>query len=365
MAAPGRQDRGADSRNVLCLTNGMPPGVDPKYSAPRVGITTGDPAGIGPEVSLRAALHPDLRERCSVLLFGDVELLRGRASRLDLPFDFTPLREEDLATAATLPERGVIDVPADRGQITLGRGSPSSGEAAGRNIAACARCCLDGRLDAMVTAPLNKRFFNEAGYSFPGHTEFLAHLSGVSRFAMAFLTERLKVVLATIHLPLREAIARLSPELILEKLGTIAVEFPRFGLPCRRIAVAGLNPHAGESGLMGREEIDLIEPALELARARHGNVTIEGPVPADTLFHRAAQGEFDAVLALYHDQGLSPIKLLSFGEAVNVTLGLPFVRTSVDHGTAYGIAEKGFARADGMTSAIKWALRLCRLTVDE
>ncbi len=346
----------------------MRPRVGPPTASTLVGITTGDPAGIGPEVCLRAALHPELRGRCTLLLFGDIELLRARASRLGLPFDFRAVLESDLANGAVLPERGVIDIPAERGRITLGSGSPASGEAAGRNVAACAQCCLDGRLAAMVTAPLNKSFFHAAGYSYPGHTEFLAHLSGVSRFAMAFLTERLKVVLATIHLPLREAIARLSSELILEKLDTIATEFPRFGLPCHSIAVAGLNPHAGESGLMGREEIELIEPALERARARFRDIAIAGPVPADTLFHRALQGEFDVVLALYHDQGLSPIKLLGFGEAVNVTLGLPFVRTSVDHGTAYEIADKCCARAESMISAIKWAVRLCdnrRVTSDE
>jgi 4-hydroxythreonine-4-phosphate dehydrogenase len=257
-----------------------------------------------------------------------------------------------------LPERGIVDVPARRDRITLGCGSEASGQAAAQNIVECARACRDGRLDAMVTAPLNKRFFNEAGYPFPGHTEFLSHLSGVSRFAMAFLTERLKVVLVTIHIPLRAAIEGITRESILEKLEILIEEFPRLGLPCRKVAVAGLNPHAGEAGLMGREEIEQIEPALEQARRRYRDVIIEGPLPADTLFHRAAQGEFDAVLALYHDQGLAPIKLFGFGEAVNVTLGLPFIRTSVDHGTAYEIAGRGCARPDSMISAIRWALRL-------
>lgn len=329
-----------------------------QFASPRLGITTGDPAGIGPEVSLRAALDPELRDRCRLLLFGDAEILRSRAARLGISFDFDPISLEALHSRAALPERAFVDVPAPREQIIPGRGSRASGEAAARNIAACARACLSGCLDAMVTAPLNKRFFNEAGYPFPGHTEFLAHLSGASRFAMAFLCDRLKVVLATIHLPLRAAIDCITPEIIQEKLATIIEEFPRLGLPCRKIAVAGLNPHAGEAGLLGREEIEQIEPALAWARARFREVTIEGPVPADTLFYRAAQGEFDAVLALYHDQALAPIKLLAFGEAVNVTLGLPFVRTSVDHGTAYEIAEQGRARPESMISAIRWAIRL-------
>jgi 4-hydroxythreonine-4-phosphate dehydrogenase len=327
------------------------------FSPPEIGITTGDPAGVGPEISLRAALNPGL-PCCRLLLFGDEDMLRERASRLGLAWEFDRVAAEALAGTEPLPARGVVHIPALRERITLGQGSHASGEAAAGNIVACAQACLRGRLRAMVTAPLNKKYFNQAGYAFAGHTEFLAHLCGASRFAMAFLSENLKVVLATIHIPLQAAIAAISAPLILEKLDILLTEFPRLGLSCSRIAVAGLNPHAGEAGLMGREEIEHIEPALAQARARFPDIAIEGPVPADTLFHRAAQGEFDAVLALYHDQGLAPIKLLSFGEAVNVTLGLPFVRASVDHGTAYDIAEKGCARPDSMLSAIRWALRL-------
>lgn len=324
----------------------------------QIGITTGDPAGIGPEVSLRAALNLELAGSCRLLLFGDAEILRSQASSLGLPWGLDLVSKEALEGTGPLPRRGIVHIPARREHITIGRGSWASGEAAAQNIAACARACQNGRLHAMVTAPLNKRFFNEAGYHFPGHTEFLAHLSGVSRFAMAFLTERLKVVLVTIHMPLRAAIESITSASVIEKLEILLQEFPRLGLPCSRIAVAGLNPHAGESGLLGREEIEQIEPALAQARARYVDVVIEGPVPADTLFHRAAQGEFDAVVALYHDQGLAPIKLLGFGEAVNLTLGLPFIRTSVDHGTAYEIAGKGCARPESMLSAIRWALRL-------
>ena len=334
---------------------------DPAATHPlQLGITTGDPAGIGPEVSLLAAAEPQLRDRCRLILFGDAFILRSRADLLGLLWDFEPVTEADLHSGAQLPRRGIVDVPAHRAAIAPGQGSKAAGQAAAQNVLACAGACRSGCLDAMVTAPLNKKFFHEAGYSFPGHTEFLAHLSGVSRYAMAFLTDRLKIVLATIHLPLRAAIDSITPALLLEKIGIVLEEFPRLGLPCRKVAVAGLNPHAGEGGLQGREEIEQILPALAEARARHADAEIVGPVPADTLFYRAAQGEFDAVLALYPDQGLAPIKLLGFGEAVNVTLGLPFLRTSVDHGTAYEIAGKGLARPQGMISAIRWALRLRR-----
>jgi 4-hydroxythreonine-4-phosphate dehydrogenase len=257
-----------------------------------------------------------------------------------------------------LPVRSIVDVPA--GNICAGIGSKASGDAAARNIIACASACSKGRLDAIVTAPLNKKYFQEAGYIFPGHTEFLAHLSGASEIAMAFLTDRLKVVLATIHISIRDVVQTLTSDMIFKKLRIILTEFPRLGLPCNRVAVAGLNPHAGESGIMGAEDEEIIAPAVRRARGVFPHSTIDGPLPADTLFWRAYNGEFDVVLAMYHDQGLAPIKVVGFGESVNVTLGLPFVRTSVDHGTAFEIAAKGIARPDSMNAAIQWALRLCR-----
>lgn len=322
----------------------------------RLGITTGDPAGIGPEVSLRAALDKAVRNVCGLALFGDAEFLRAQAESLGLPFDFDVLSPEDFRRPEMLPSRCVVNIPA--GDIVPGQGSRASGDAAARNILECAAACKDGRLDAIVTAPISKKFLQAAGYSFPGHTEFLGHLAGAPEVAMAFLTERLKVVLATIHLPLRVAIDRITSELVFKKLEMLLREFPRLGLPCRNVAVAGLNPHAGEDGILGCEEKERIEPALDRSRGLHPEVAIHGPIPADTLFYRAVEGEFDVVLALLHDQGLSPIKLMGFGRAVNVTLGLPFVRTSVDHGTAYDIAGKGIARHDSMITAIQWALRL-------
>lgn len=331
----------------------------PKSPMPSLGITTGDPAGVGPEISLRAASDPSVRQSARFYLYGDSALLRERAVCLGLPFDLPSITPESLFNRQSLPEHAVVHVPARVSEIHLGSGSAASGEAAAHNIVECAHACLDGVLDAMVTAPLSKKHLNEAGFHYPGHTEFLAELGGSPEVAMAFLTERLKVVLATIHVPLRAVIDLITQETILTKLAIILRDFPRFGLPCRRVAVAGLNPHAGEDGLLGTEEIDRIRPALDQARIRYREVEIAGPLPADTLFYRAAQGEFDVVLALYHDQGLGPIKLMGFGEAVNVTLGLPFVRASVDHGTAFDIAGKGIARAESMISAIRWAIRLC------
>lgn len=329
---------------------------------PQLGITTGDPAGIGPEISLLAARERSLAGACRLVLFGDWNLLRSRSADLGIPFEFDHLTAADLASKpASIFDCCIVDIPA--GRIEAGIGSRASGEAAARNIIECASACQRGPLDAMVTAPLNKKHFQEAGYSFPGHTEFLAHLSGAPEIAMAFLTDRLKVVLATIHLSLQDVIKSLTSELVYRKLTILLTEFRRLGLPCSRVAVAGLNPHAGESGIMGVEEEDQILPAIEQARSAFPRSTIVGPLPADTLFYRAYNGEFDVVLAMHHDQGLAPIKLVGFGEAVNVTLGLPFIRTSVDHGTAYDIAGKGIARSDSMKSAIQWALRLSKARV--
>jgi 4-hydroxythreonine-4-phosphate dehydrogenase len=323
---------------------------------PRIGITTGDPAGIGPEISLRALREESVRNNCRIVLFGDRLLLRAQAESLGYAFDIPMISDLSGAT----PDCCVFDLPARRDEIRPGKGSKAAGAAAAQNIIACANACRAGLIDAMVTAPLNKTWLQQAGYAYSGHTEFLADLAGVPEVAMAFLTEKLKVVLATIHMPLKEAIQRITAPLIINKVSILIREFSRFGLPCARIAVAGMNPHAGEDGLLGTEEQDTIAPAVAEAGRLFPESRIEGPLPADTLFYRAVHGEFDAVLALFHDQGLGPIKLVGFGEAVNVTLGLPFIRTSVDHGTAFDIAGKGIARHQSMISAIRWALRLAR-----
>jgi len=323
---------------------------------PNLGIPTGDPAGIGPEISLRAAQEKILFNKCRLVLFGSYEILESRADSLGLPFKFDRLPLDTFPHEKHLPDRCIVDIPHE--EVHPGIGSKSSGLAAARNIIECHNACSRGQLGAMVTAPLHKKHFQEAGYPFPGHTEFLAHLSSIPQFAMGFLTEKLKVVLTTIHLPLQAVVERIRPDLIFEKLQLILTEFPRMGLLCEKVAVAGLNPHAGESGILGREETKYIEPAIRQARMAFPAVRIDGPLPADTLFWRAYNGEYDVVLAMYHDQGLGPIKLVGFGEAVNVTLGLPYIRTSVDHGTAFDIAGKGIARHDGMMSAIRWALRL-------
>ena len=282
----------------------------------RVAITVGDPAGIGPEIARKAADDPRVRDACKPVLYAPPP-----AS------DFTP---------------GVL--------------SAESGRAAYDVLCAAVRDAQAGTVDAIATAPVSKLAFARAGLPWKGHTDLLAHLTGSRRVAMMFWSSPLKVILATVHIPLAEVPRALTGSVLDETIDLAAEELPRFGLTRPRLALAGLNPHAGEEGVLGDEEQRVLGPAVERARAR--GITIAGPFPGDTIFVRASRGEFDAVIACYHDQGLIPVKLLAFGHSVNVTLGLPIVRTSVDHGTAFDIAGKNVADATSMIEATLLAATL-------
>jgi 4-hydroxythreonine-4-phosphate dehydrogenase len=282
---------------------------------PRVALTVGDPAGIGPEIAHKAAADSRVREACEPVLYG----------------------------------------PAN-GSFAPGVLSAEAGRAAYDAICAAVRDAQAGVVQAVATAPVNKLAFAHAGLPWKGHTDLLGHLTGSPRVAMMFWSEPLRVVLATIHLPLAQVPAALTRETVDGIIQLTARELPRFGFPHPRLALAGLNPHAGEDGLLGEEEARVLAPAVRAAV--EAGVSIAGPFPADTLFVRAVRGEFDAVIACYHDQGLIPVKLLAFGRAVNVTLGLPIVRTSVDHGTAFDIAYKGIAFTDSLRAACALAERL-------
>ena len=246
--------------------------------------------------------------------------------------------------------------PADLARFPAGRISADSAQAAYDAIVQAVSDARGGQVDAIATSPVNKAAFAAAGLSWRGHTDLLAHLCGVDDVAMLFWSERLRVVLATVHIPLAEVSAALTGDRLLAVIRLTARSLPRFGLATPRIAVAGLNPHAGENGVLGTEDRDVLAPAIALARA--DGVDVSGPFPADTIFVRAARGEFDVVIAAYHDQGLVPVKLLAFGRAVNVTLGLPIIRTSVDHGTAFDIARKGVADEGSLVEAILLAAKL-------
>jgi 4-hydroxythreonine-4-phosphate dehydrogenase len=282
---------------------------------PRIAITVGDPAGIGPEIAAKAALDARVRAACEPVLYGP-----------------------------------------SGGSFAPGVLSAAAGQAAYDAIVAAVTDAGAGTVDAIATAPINKLAFARAGLPWKGHTDLLAHLTGSRSVAMLFWSERLTVVLATVHIPLAEVPAALTRERLDDVIGLTARELPRFGRARPRLALAGLNPHAGEGGVLGDEDDRILRPAVEAARA--AGISIDGPLPADTVFLRASRGEFDCVIACYHDQGLIPVKMAAFGQAVNVTIGLPIVRTSVDHGTAFDIAGQDRADPGSMIEAVLLAARL-------
>lgn len=316
----------------------------------------GDPAGIGPEVVLKAVAEDEIRGMCVPLIIGDAQLLAHTARTLDLQCGYDIIRQGE-AIPADLTDPVIFHLDNIGGFIEPGIESGAAGKAAAGYIEAAVELCAAGSVDAIATAPINKRALFLGGYSFPGHTEFLAHLTNTEEYAMAFVAANLRIVLLSTHVPLAEAIRMVERERIIRVVTLTHRELRRWGIERPRLAVAALNPHGAEGGLFGVEEALEIAPAVE---ACHGidEINVQGPFSADTVFLRASRGEFDAVIACYHDQAMIPVKCLSFGEAVNVTLGLPFIRTSVDHGTAFDIAGKGLAEHSSMLAAIKLAADL-------
>lgn len=325
--------------------------------APRIGITMGDPAGIGPEVVLKAVAEPEVLAACVPVIVGDAQHLAHTARTLDLCCGYEIVRRgEPFPEDAAGPV--IYHLDNITGTVAPGVESGAAGRAAAEYIEAAVELCGAGVVDAISTAPINKRALFLGGYSFPGHTEFLAHLTGSTESAMAFVASNLRIVLISTHVPLSEAIRLVEKERITRVTRLADRELRRWGIARPRIAVAALNPHGAEGGLFGVEEAAEIMPAVEACRAE--GMEVSGPFSADTVFLRASRGEFDAVISCYHDQAMIPVKCLSFGEAVNVTLGLPFIRTSVDHGTAFDIAGRGVAEHSSMVAAITLAARLAR-----
>jgi 4-phospho-D-threonate 3-dehydrogenase / 4-phospho-D-erythronate 3-dehydrogenase len=286
---------------------------------PVIAITAGDPGGIGPEIARKAASSPRVTACCRPVVYG-------------------AWRDEALAA------------------FEKGKPTREGGQAAYDAIATAVGDALEKKVDAIATGPVSKEGLALAGHPWKGHTDLLAHLTGATRVAMMFWSPRLRVVLATVHVALGDVPKTLTAARLRDAVELSHQEMPRFGVPQARIAVAALNPHAGEGGLMGNEEEAVMRPAI--AALRSEGIDVTGPFPADTLFVRAARGEFDVIVAAYHDQGLIPVKLLGFGSAVNVTLGLPIIRTSVDHGTAYDIAGKNEADEGSLIEAVLLAARL-------
>lgn len=329
---------------------------------PRVGISIGDPAGIGPEIALKAAADTRARAACRPVLIGSARELRRQADHFGLSCDYSILTESAFAQdapGATTDGPLICDTGDEGAAVEWGTLSAAAGRAAIAAIETGVRLTLGRQLDALATAPINKEALKLAGSPFPGHTEMLAALTGARDVLMCFFAGNLRVFLLTIHVSLADAIRLITKERVETALCLADRELRRFGIRRPRIAVAGLNPHAGEHGLFGLEEAREMAPAIAACRDQH-NIEVSGPFPADTLFVRAARGEFDAVAACYHDQGLIAVKCLAFGEAVNVTLGLPIIRTSVDHGTAFDIAGRGVANHQSLVEAIVLAARLVK-----
>ncbi|HEY3861719.1 MAG TPA: 4-hydroxythreonine-4-phosphate dehydrogenase PdxA [Verrucomicrobiae bacterium] len=321
-------------------------------------ISLGDVTGIGPEVTLKALAAEAKQDGARYLLIGDCERTEALRERLGIPLRLQPFSEKNA------PGRFFICNPMSEPlPDRLEAGSPEAARAAVAWLAHGARCCLNGEADALVTAPLNKEAVVRAGQPFVGQTEFLSELAKTSRTVMMLLGDDdrgrwLRVALATTHLPLKDVSGQLRAEKIQLAIELAARACQDLGLPRRRVAVCGLNPHAGEGGQFGREEIDLIKPAVDAMRSK--GMDVIGPLPADTLFHYAYRGDYDAVVAMYHDQGLGPLKMVAFDNGVNWTLGLPFIRTSPDHGTAYDIAGQGKASPSSMRAAIRLAKQLSK-----
>jgi 4-hydroxythreonine-4-phosphate dehydrogenase len=326
-----------------------------KMKKPLIALTMGDPAGVGPEIILKTLDYPQVKKACRLLIFGDRQVLESTAGRLGKVFPINSVCRLDqpngfdgsvgLYEASRLGEFQVIP----------GRPDPQGGAATLEYIRLAARSALEGQVAAMVTCPISKEIIRRFRPSFTGHTEFLALQSKTRFFGMMLAGERLKVSLVTIHLSLKEALQVLDIKKIIRTIDlTHQTLTGKFGIKAPHIAVAGLNPHAGEQGAFGSEEERMVSPAIQAAQGQ--GLHVSGPYPPDTLFYWAAQGRYDAVVALYHDQGLIPLKLLHFNNAVNITMGLPFIRTSVDHGTAFDIAGKGIANPESLIQAILLAV---------
>ncbi len=309
----------------------------------RIAITMGDPAGVGPEIVLKALKNPDVQGLCRFVIIGDLSVLERVVEEMNLPFDQEMVEFIDMNI---IKETGF-----DRN-----RPAALNGIASVSYIKKAIELALTGYVDAIVTAPVSKEALNMAGFKWPGHTEMLAELTNTEDYAMMFYSDRLKLVLVTIHTALRDVPDLIKKGKILKTIILARNACDMMDIEHPLIAVAGLNPHAGESGMFGYEEVKEIIPAVKEAQAM--GIPVSGPYPADTLFYRAYKGEFDMIVCMYHDQGLVPLKMVAFDKAVNVTVGLPIIRTSPDHGTAYEIAWKGIADPSSMIEAIKLAVRM-------
>ncbi|MFI7005349.1 4-hydroxythreonine-4-phosphate dehydrogenase PdxA [Streptomyces sp. NPDC050145] len=318
-----------------------------------IAVTMGDPCGIGPEITLKACADP--RNTLPVVVIGDMDVLARADQLADTRLALRPISSVGQAQF----EPGTVDVLAEDGlpaDLPWGTLDARAGAASFQYVRRGIELATAHEVRALVTAPINKEALRLSGVPYPGHTEILADLSGTTDYAMMMATDELRIVLVTVHQSLRTAIDGITTGRVLDTIRLTHRTLLRSGIPTPRIAVAGLNPHAGENGLFGREDLDIIAPAVRTAQSE--GIRASGPWPADTVFMRARAGDFDAVVAQYHDQGLIPVKYLGIEHGVNITIGLPFVRTSVDHGTAFDIAGHGTADHTSLLAALTHADRL-------
>ncbi|MEH6357626.1 MAG: 4-hydroxythreonine-4-phosphate dehydrogenase PdxA [Pseudomonadales bacterium] len=327
-------------------------------SAPLLAITPGEPAGIGPDITIQIAQQP---QQAALVAIASPVLLQERAALLGLPLILRPFVAGQSHPPLPAGELYICAVEL-AAEVEVGQLSTANANYVLTTLTRAAQGCVDGEFSAMVTAPVHKGIINDAGCAFSGHTEFLADHTDTELVVMMLATEGLRVALATTHLPLADVPAAITEQTLTRVIRILQADMvSKFSIEKPRILVCGLNPHAGEGGHLGREEIETIEPTLEKLRAE--NINLIGPLPADTLFTPKYLEQADAVLAMYHDQGLPVLKHLGFGNAVNITLGLPIIRTSVDHGTALDLAGTGTADAGSLQTAINYAINMVQATI--
>jgi len=319
----------------------------------RIAVTMGEPGGVGPEVIVKALSGIGMRD-CLPVVIGNSAVMQDAVAVTGLPLSVTVI--EDVARCQ--PDQGIINVIHVKSPVPAKKGSPSksAGIAVVKYIQKAVDLALHQLVDVIVTAPIAKESLKMAGHPWPGHTELLAELTGAKEYAMMFAGDKLNVILCTIHMPLKDVPKKITRGVVYKTIRLALKGASMMGIEHARVAVAGLNPHAGESGIMGSEEVKAIAPAVQHARAE--GIEVTGPYPPDVIFHKALKGEFDIVVCMYHDQGLIPFKMLSFDSGVNVTVGLPVIRTSPDHGTAFDIAWQNKADPKSMIKAIKLAARM-------
>jgi 4-hydroxythreonine-4-phosphate dehydrogenase len=320
----------------------------------RIAITMGEPGGIGPEVIVKALNESSLKKYIAPIVVGSAVVVNQAVKLTGLPLKVRRLSR----ISDSRPCSYTIEVLDDKSALSSKKGVPSrnAGRTIVKYIKTAAKLAMNNDVKAIVTAPISKESIALAGYSWPGHTELLAELTGTDDYAMMFASKRLKVILCTTHIPLKDVPKKLNGKLVLKTIRLAEKGMGMLGVSDPSIAVSGLNPHAGEAGIMGAEEDMKISPAV--GRARLEGINVSGPYPPDVVFYKAVKGEFDIVVCMYHDQGLIPFKMIAFEKGVNVTVGLPFVRTSPDHGTAFNIAWQNKADPSSMIEAIKLASKM-------